>query len=128
METETNKTEENPTGNKKTEKETEQTNPIEAFFNSQLGKLLNSPIVANAALGAYLHWVIDPKGLKASFEKVDKKMDNLIGMMEEQKKEIQILKNRLPRKKRTIEIESNDEDEDLKGIPKAKRKGSFFLD
>ncbi len=128
MENETNKTEENPTGNKKTEKETAQLNPIESFFNSQLGKLLNSPLVANAALGAYLHWVIDPKGLKTSLETVDKKMDYLIGMIEEQKKEIQILKNRLPRKKRTIEIESSNEDEDLKGIPKAKLKSSFFLD
>lgn len=128
METETNKTEENPTGNKKTENETEQPNIIEAFFNSQLGKLLNSPIVANAALGVYLNWVIDPKGLKASLETVDKKMDYLIGVIDEQKKEIQVLKKRLPRRERTIEIESSNEDEDLKGIPKPKRKGSIFLD
>src|SRR4051812_27333007 len=89
-------------------------------------KFFNQPGVASVGAAAVLYWLIDPKGLKAAMEEVKSKTDDLIDAVNEQTEEIESLKKQLARKRRSDEDENDEQEKDLNGYRKAKRKGSVF--
>jgi hypothetical protein len=129
METETNKTEDNATGNKTTDAASEQANPQDML--AQLWKFANNPLIANAGLGAFLMWALDPKGMKAAIENMAQQMNAMTDKINDQSDTIRSLKKQVVRMRHTLagEDENGKPDENLNGYGNAgKRKGSVFLD
>lgn len=130
MEDETKKTEGEATAKEQSARtDQQQTNPQEML--AQLWKFVNNPIIANAGLGAFLMWALDPKGMKAAIESMTEQMNVMTDKINDQSDTIRSLKKQVVRMRHTLagEDENGQPDENLNGYRKAaKRKGNVFLD
>lgn len=128
MEDETKKTEESAEGKTSADANSQQGIPQDML--AQLWKFANNPLIANAGLGAFLMWALDPKGMKAAIEGMTQQMDLMVGKLNEQTDTIRSLKKQVNRMRHQLagEDENGQAEESLQGYRKAKRKGSVFLD
>lgn len=128
MEPETNNSENNTTENKTADAQ-QQKSPQDIL--GEIWKFINTPVIANAGLGAVLMWAIDPKGLKSTMESMKDKMDKMADRIGEQSDTIRSLKKQVVKMRHTLagEDENGQPDENLQGYRKASyRKGSAYLD
>jgi hypothetical protein len=128
MEDENKKTEESAEGKTSADANGQQGIPQDML--AQLWKFANNPLIANAGLGAFLMWALDPKGMKAAIEGMTQQMDLMVGKLNEQTDTIRSLKKQVNRMRHQLagEDENGQPEENLQGYRKAKRKGSVFLD
>lgn len=127
METETNNTETNTTGNKTSDSQPK--SPQDVF--GEIWKFINNPVIANAGLGAVLMWAFDPKGLKATMESILDQMNSMSEKINQQGDTIRSLKKHIKRMNSQLagEDEDGQPDKNLSGYRKVdKRKSSVYLD
>lgn len=102
------------------------------WMQGQVGeiiKLINQPAIASALAGLGLYFAIDPKEIKNALRAIEKKINEMAEVIDQQSEAINSLEKQLKMRRPRFDDDSREQDNNLNGYRKARRHArSFHLD
>jgi len=76
----------------------------------KIWEFINQPAIASAGLGAYLHWVIDPKGMKRTLQSIEEQMEQLMRLNKDQRDQLDELERRIVKLTKRLDDKTEDDE------------------